>query len=227
MTIDPDRSQGWLRRVTPLVRARRSRFAIALAASVLGVLATLALPVAVGRAIDEALPTPTNPVPTSSMAPFIVAIVVLGLVRAACGFVARDGLARVAFGLEFDLRSLLYQHLTRLSFSFYDRVQTGQLVSRANSDVRSVQMYLAYAPAMVVSTVSFAVAIVLMVRVHLGLTVAAVAALPGVYALGVRMRKELFPLSWVVQAHLAEIATVVDENVTGTRVVKSFAGERR
>ncbi|MBW3573608.1 MAG: ABC transporter ATP-binding protein/permease [Actinobacteria bacterium] len=227
LTIDPDRTQGWLRRVAPLVRVRQGRLAVALAASALGVLTTLAVPVVVGRAIDQALPTPTDPIPTTGMAPFVVALVLLGIARAACGFVARDGLARVAFGLEFDLRALIYEHLSRLSFSFYDRVQTGQLVSRANSDVRSVQMYLAYAPALVVSTASFAVAVVLMVRIHLGLTVAAVAALPGVYALGVRLRKELFPLSWVVQAHLAEIATVVDENVTGTRVVKSFAGEGR
>ena len=209
------------------MRVRQGRLAVALAASALGVLTTLAVPVVVGRAIDQALPTPTDPIPTTGMAPFVVALVLLGIARAACGFVARDGLARVAFGLEFDLRALIYEHLSRLSFSFYDRVQTGQLVSRANSDVRSVQMYLAYAPALVVSTASFAVAVVLMVRIHLGLTVAAVAALPGVYALGVRLRKELFPLSWVVQAHLAEIATVVDENVTGTRVVKSFAGEGR
>ena len=192
-----------------------------------GVLATLALPVAVGRALDEALPTAAAPVPSSPMAPFVVAILVLGVVRAACGVVARDGLARVAFGLEFDLRASLYEHLSRLSFSFYDRVQTGQLVSRANSDVRSVQLYLAYAPALAVSTATFAVALVLMVRVHLGLTVVAVSAMPAVYVVGARLRRELFPLSWVVQARLAEIATVVDENVTGTRVVKSFAGERR
>ncbi len=227
VSIDPDRSLGWLRRVAPLLAARRRRFVVALVASGLGVLASLAIPVVVGQAIDHALPAATNPVPASTMAPFVGGMLALGVVRAACGFVARDGLAWVAFGIEHDLRSLLYEHLTRLSFSFYDRVQTGQLVSRANSDVRSVQMYLAYAPALAVTTTSFAAAIALMVRVHLGLTVVAVAALPGVYALGARMRKELFPLSWVVQAHLAEVATVVDENVTGTRVVKAFSGERR
>ncbi len=226
-TIGPDRSSGWLRRLAPLVRARQGRFAAALVASGLGVLAAIAIPAVVGRAVDQALPTPANPAPASTMGPFVVLVLALGALRALCGFVARDGLARVAFGIEYDLRALLYQHLSRLSFSFYDRVQTGQLVSRANADVRSVQMYLAYAPALLVTTASFAVAIVLMMRVHVGLTVLAVAPLPGVYLLGVRLRKELFPLSWVVQAHLAEIATVVDENVTGTRVVKAFAAESR
>ena len=52
-------------------------------------------------------------------------------------------------------RMLPMEHLTRLSFSFYDRVQSGQLISRANSDIRSVQMFLAFAPLMVLNVVSF------------------------------------------------------------------------
>ena len=40
----------------------------------------------------------------------------------------------------------MYEHLTRLSFSFYDQVQSGQLISRANSDIRSVQMFLTFMP---------------------------------------------------------------------------------
>ncbi|MGI8757961.1 MAG: ABC transporter ATP-binding protein [Acidimicrobiales bacterium] len=225
--IDPDTSLGWVRRIAPLLRPQRGRFAIALVASAAAVVASLAIPLVLRDAIDQALPTPTSPVPTDTLALFVWGILALGAVRAVFGYVARNGLARVAYQLEHDLRALLYEHLTRLSFSFYDRVQTGQLVSRANSDVRSVQMFLAYAPALVVSVATFALAVVLMLSVHVGLTLVAVSALPAVYAVGSRMRKELFPLSWVVQAHLAEIATVVDENVTGTRVVKSFAGERR
>ncbi len=218
--------KGWIRRLLPLLRAQRGRFAAALVASGLAALAQLAIPVVIRDAIEAALPSPTDPVPTTTLAPFVVALLALGVGRSALGFVARDGLARVAFGLEHDLRAQLYEHLTRLSFSFYDRVQTGQLVSRANSDVRSVQMYLTYAPTLAVTVVSFALALVLMLQVHVGLTLVAVAALPGVFFLGLRMRQDLYPLSWVVQARMAEVATIVDENVTGTRVVKSFAGER-
>ena len=225
--IDPGRSLGWIRRLLPLLRAQRRRFVVALVASAGAVLAQLAIPVVIRDAIETALPSATNPVPTGELMPFVWALLGLGGLRALLAFVSRDGLARIAFSLEYNLRALLYEHLTRLSFSFYDRVQTGQLVSRANSDVRSVQMYLAYAPSMVVTAGTFAVALVLMVQVHVGLTLVAVAALPGVVVLGVRMRRDLYPLSWVVQARLADVATVVDENVTGTRVVKSFAGERR
>ena len=225
--IDPDRSLGWVRRLLPLLRAQQGCFFVALIASAAAVLAQLAIPVVIRDAIEMALPSATDPDPSATLVPFVWALVGLGVLRAAFAFVSRDGLARIAFTLEYNLRALLYEHLTRLSFSFYDRVQTGQLISRANSDVRSVQMYLAYAPSLVVTALSFAVALVLMASVHLGLTLVAVAALPGVVVLGVRMRRDLYPLSWIVQARLADVAMVVDENVTGTRVVKSFAGERR
>ena len=56
-------------------------------------------------------------------------------------------LYRVAYDLEYDLRTIVYGHLTRMSFAFYDRVQSGQLISRANSDIRSVQIFLHLRPA--------------------------------------------------------------------------------
>ena len=55
-----------------------------------------------------------------------------------------------AYDIEFDLRNIIYEHLTKMSFSFYDRVQSGQLISRANSDIRSVQMYMTFAPSILV-----------------------------------------------------------------------------
>ena len=62
-----------------------------------------------------------------------------------CAASSRGGTAArlytVAYDLEYDLRTIVYGHLTRLSFAFYDRVQSGQLISRANSDIRSVQMF--------------------------------------------------------------------------------------
>ncbi len=69
--------------------------------------------------------------------------------------------------------SIVFEHLTRMSFSFYDRVQSGQLISRANSDIRSVQMFLTFAPLVALNLVSFAVAVVFMFTIHVGLTLVA------------------------------------------------------
>ncbi len=133
----------------------------------------------------------------------------------------------MAYALEFDLRNIIYEHLTRMSFPFYDRVQSGQLISRANSDIRSVQMYLTFAPMILVQCSIALVAFGFMLAINVPLAFVAMATMPFIYWVGVRMRKSLFPVSWIIQARLAEVATVVDENVNGVRVVRSFAGEQQ
>jgi ATP-binding cassette subfamily B protein len=158
---------------------------------------------------------------------YLAALLALGVVRAVSSGYYRYGLYRVAYHIETDLRSIIYEHLIRLPFSFYDRVQSGQIISRANSDIRSLQMLLTFAPMMIISWLSFALALSFMISVHIGLTIAAVFALPGIYLVGIHMRREMFPLSWMIQSRLADLATVVDESIQGVRVVKSFAAEKR
>jgi len=220
--VDPDRSKGWLARVRPLLAARRWRFGGALAAALVAMVAQVAVPRVVMAAIDTALTRRT-----SDVLPFVVALLALAVVRGVLTYGYRLALYGVAYGLEYDLRVGIYEHLTRMSFSFYDRVQTGQLVSRANSDIRSVQMFLTFAPLMVLNAASFVVAFALMLAVDVPLALVALAPLPLVYVAGRKMRNLLFPISWIVQARQAEVATIVEENVTGSRVVKSFAAEPR
>jgi ATP-binding cassette subfamily B protein len=162
---------------------------------------------------------------TSSLTPFVVALAVLALARGGLTYVYRSTLYKLAFALEYDLRTTIYEHLTTLSFPFYDRVQSGQLISRANSDIRSVQMFLTFMPIVTLSLTSFLVALGIMLSVNVPLTLVAVAPIPFIYVVGVRMRELLFPISWVVQSRTADVATIVEENVTGARVVKSFAAE--
>ena len=88
--------------------------------------------------------------------------------------------ASAAYGIEYDLRAIIYEHLTRMSFGFYDRVQSGQLISRANSDIRSVQMFLAFAPTMVIQFVTFFVALAFMLTIHPLLTLVRVLPMPAV-----------------------------------------------
>ena len=122
---------------------------------------------------------------------------------------------------------MLYEHFTRMSFPFYDRVQSGQLISRANSDIRSVQMYLTFAPMILVQCSIALVAFAFMLSISVPLAFVAMASMPFIYIVGVKMRKSLFPVSWLIQSRLAEVATVVDENVNGVRVVRSFAAEQQ
>ena len=113
-----------------------------------------------------------------------------------------------------------------MSFSFYDRVQSGQLISRANSDIRSVQMYMTFAPMILVQCSSALVAFGFMLSIDVPLAFVAMTTMPFVFLVGHRMRKSMFPVSWLIQARLADVATIVDENVNGVRVVRSFAQEK-
>jgi ATP-binding cassette subfamily B protein len=218
--VDPDASLGWFRRVLPLLRARQRRMALGLVCAAVAMLAQVVAPRVLMAAIDRALTDRT-----SALAPFVVALAVLAVARGSLTFLYRTTLYKVAFALEYDLRTTIYEHLSTLSFPFYDRVQSGQLISRANSDIRSVQMFLTFMPIVTLSLGSFFVALGIMLSINVPLTIVAVAPLPLVYVVGVKMRELLFPISWIVQARTADVATIVEENVTGARVVKSFAAE--
>jgi ATP-binding cassette subfamily B protein len=221
-TIDPDRTKGWIRRVWPIVWAHKRLLIGSIAAAVVAVLISVAVPIVTAAAIDQSLVNRS-----SALEPFVVALVALGIGRGVLAFSYRYGLYKMAYRIETDLRAIIYRQLTRLSFSFYDRIQSGQIISRANSDIRSVQMFLAFAPLIAITIIMFFCALAIMLTISIPLTVAAVLTLPPVYVLGVRLRSQVFPLSWIVQARTADVATIVDENVNGVRVVKSFAQERR
>ena len=219
--IDPDTSLGWIRRMWPVVWAEKRRFGIALGMAFVALLANVAIPAVVGEGIDE-IRAQGDGVRT-----WVILLLVLSVLRAVFTYGYRSRLYKFAYSIEYDLRSLMFRHLATMSHGFYDKVQTGQLVSRANSDIRAVQMLLAFAPFMAMMSMTFVLAFAYMLTKHVLLTLVAVSTLPLVYVFGVKLRDIMFPLSWVVQGRLAEVATTVEENVTGVRVVKAFAGEQR
>ncbi len=227
--LDPDRSLPWLRRVLPILRGHQAAFttfiALSLASSVLQILAP--------NLIKDATTMISHYLHTSqavrggvpSITGYAIELVVIGLLAGVTGLVSRYYMYRTAYDIEFDLRNHIYEHLSVMSFGFYDRVQSGQLISRANSDIRSVQMYTTFAPLILVQCMIGIVAFAFMAYYSLELSVIALAMMPFLYVIGVRMRRLMFPISWVIQARLAGVAAVVDENVNGVRVVKAFAQE--
>ncbi|WP_436792928.1 ABC transporter ATP-binding protein [Actinospongicola halichondriae] len=217
--IHPDSSLGWIRRMQPVVMGHKRSFLIAMSMAAVALFSNVAIPAVVGSGIDE-IRSDGDRVST-----WVIALLVLAVLRAVFTFGYRSRLYKFAYAIEFDLRSLMFRHLATMSHGFYDKVQTGQLVSRANSDIRAVQMLLAFAPFMSMMMMTFVLAFAFMLTKHVLLTLVAVSTLPLVYVFGVKLRNQMFPLSWIVQGRLAEVATTVEENVTGVRVVKAFAGE--
>ncbi len=215
-----DKSRSWIRRMLPVVLAHKWMFGFSLLASFLGLAVQVQIPNEVGQAID-ALGKTSGP----TLEYFVTVIVILAAIRFVLTYLSRNYLLKTAYRIEYDLRNIMYEHLSRMSFSFYDRVQSGQLISRANSDIRSVQMYLTFAPSIMVQCSVAVLAFAEMLSINVPLALVTMSTMPFVYIVGVRMRKQMFPVSWLIQSRLADVATVVDENINGVRVVKSFAAE--
>jgi ATP-binding cassette subfamily B protein len=184
----------------------------------------VSVPALIGKLVDSIEPTLTTGEISNFL--FLVAVIlIISFVRFIGGAIGSYQLGRVSNQLEADLRSVIYNHLFTLSFSFFDKTQTGQLISRANSDIKTIQMFLMIAPMLLTSLLSFAFAAVYMLSVHLTLALASMIAIPLVFILSVKLRRLTFPLSWLTQARQADVAVIVDENINGQRIVKSFAQE--
>ena len=218
--ISRDQKLPWWRRVLPVIASHRAAFITAIGLSFVSLIFQVLVPNMLSGDIDYTLEKHLHSLHTD-----VILIVIVGLLAGVTGIISRQYVYATAYNVEADLRSLIYEHLTWLSFSFYDRVQSGQLISRANSDIRSVQMYSTFAPLIVVQCFIGIIAFGFMLFINWKLALLAMVVMPILYIVGIKMRKVMFPISWITQARLAEVATVVDENVNGVRVVKSFAQE--
>ena len=223
--IHPDTSRGWFRRLLPVIAARRATFAVVLATGISGLALQVSVPMVLRRAVDRSLGGLDGSAALDDLRWHVILLVVMATAAFALRFTYRYLLFSTACRIETDLRDAIYQHLTRLSFSFYDRVAAGEVISRANSDIRSIQLLLAFGPLAGLSIVSLLMALGFMLSIHVPLTLVTVSTMPLVFVLAQKLRDRVFPLSWVTQGRMAEVAMVVDENVNGTRVVKSFAAE--
>ena len=158
----------------------------------------------------------------------IAAVVGLGLLRGALMLGRRLISGRQALAVEYDLRDELYSHFLRLSFGFYDRSQTGQLMSRATIDLQSVRFFLGYGLiffAQHVVTVLVVTAVLFVYSWQLALL--ALAITPAIVLIAYRYSHVSHPVLRDVQQGLADVATVAEENIAGVHVVKSFAQEER
>jgi ATP-binding cassette subfamily B protein len=157
---------------------------------------------------------------------FVGAIVALGLARAILMAARRLISGRQALAVEMDMRQGLYAHLVRLSFGFYDRHQTGQLMSRATVDLQGVRFFLGYGLIFFfqnILTVVSVTAVLLFFEWRLALI--ALAITPVLVVLAYRYSHVAHPTLREVQQKLADVATVAEENIVGVHVVKSFAQE--
>ena len=184
--------------------------------------ANLATPLLIGRAIDEGIG------PRRLGIIFVVVGWLVGLAVARAMFTFLQGYLaeRASQGVAYDLRDALFERIERLSFSYYDRVQTGQLVTRLTSDVEQIRTFagsgvvqLANAVVMLIGTT------ILLLYLDWQLALVALAIVPIIAVLLVRFVGRIRPLFREVQQTLGRLNTVLQEDLLGVRVIRAFARE--
>ena len=192
---------------------------LAIASQVTGIL----VPVLTGVVINEL----DGDQDTRRLALVIGGIVALGLLRGALMYGRRVISGRQALGVEYDMRDELYSHFLRLSFGFYDRSQTGQLMSRATIDLQSVRFFLGYGLIFFAQHVVTIVVVTVVLFIYSWeLALVALSITPVIVLTAYRYSRVSQPVLRDVQQTLAEVAIVAEESITGVHVVKSFAQEQ-
>jgi ABC-type multidrug transport system fused ATPase/permease subunit len=150
----------------------------------------------------------------------------IGTVRLGVAVVRRLVTGKVSLGIEYDLRNRLWAHLVRQPFSYYDGWPTGQLMSRAMSDVQNVRMFLGYGLIFFTANLFTMVAVVvLLLLLSPGLALISLAFLPFLVLVTIRFSRRLHPVLRDVQQKIADVTAAAEENVVGSRIVKIFAQE--
>ncbi len=218
----PPEAGGWIRRLLPFLMAHRRDVIFAFGMSVFGMGVGALTPVFEKNIIDNGITSQSGPV-----APWLILLVVAGLIGFGAAYIRRWLGGRVSLDVQFDLRNAIYERLQRLDFAGHDQLQTGQLVSRASSDLGLLQALLSFLPIMLGNIVTLVLSLVIMFILSPPLALIMLIALPLLLFVSLRLRTRVFPATWDAQQRAGEVAGVVDEAVTGVRVVKGFGQEDR
>lgn len=188
----------------------------------------LAVPELIKRAIDTGIPidpvTKATTVRQSLLVYFGLGIIVASLLRAVFAFGQTYLAEFIGQKVAFDLRNRLYDRIQRLSFAFHDKAQTGQLMSRATQDVEAVRVFVAMGSVRTVYLVTFFFAILgILLSMNVSLSLVSLVCLPPVVFVAIRFGVRLRPIWTRIQQEMAAMTIVLQENLSGIRVVKAFS----
>ncbi|TCJ99688.1 ABC transporter ATP-binding protein [Nocardia alba] len=209
----------WIRYLTRRCLEHRRLVIISYTGALAAALLTAALPLVVRHVVDTLSTT------AASVLPWVVLLLVIGAARFGSSYARRVASSELSLGVQHDLRRDLFAALLRLNGREQAQLRTGQVVSRAITDVTLIQMFLQLIP-MIMGNVALLLAVlVLMAVMSPALTVIALVVLPGLWIVTRRSQRQLFPANWDAQARAAEVAMQVEAAVAGVRVVKGFGQE--
>ncbi|RRR76274.1 MAG: ABC transporter ATP-binding protein [Candidatus Viridilinea halotolerans] len=217
-----------LLRAIGYLRGQWRSASLAYGALLVATLAQLAVPVLVQTMIDAVTQARALSLREAEQLIWSAAglILLFALLRGLFSFLQAFMSETTSQGLAFDLRNAIFSKIQRLSFSFYDQNQTGQLMIRATDDVERLRTFIAQG--LVIAASAFLLltgALLVLAFSNLQLTLVVLPLLPIALALFIVFGRLAQPLFQAVQIKLAALNTVLQENLAGMRVVKSFARE--
>ncbi|HBO90838.1 MAG TPA: ABC transporter ATP-binding protein [Acidobacteria bacterium] len=215
--------QSPLQRLIPYVLRYRLRLTLGLACVFGTASVSLLSPLVLKYAIDDLSAMVTR----GKLAQYAALLLGIAVTGGCFRFLSRRVIVGVSREIEYDLRNDFYAHLQRLSVSYFQSVRTGDIMSRATNDLSAVRMMVGPAIMYSVSTlIVFVVAIVMMLSIDMRLTLIALVPLPLVtlsvkfFGAAIHRRFEL------IQAQLSEISAIVQESLSGVRVIRAYGQER-
>ena len=184
--------------------------------------ASLATPQLIAYAIDDGIAQRV----LSSILLAVGGLAAAALLRGVFTFLQGYLAERASQGVAYDLRNDLFARIERLGFAYYDRVETGQLVTRLTSDVEQIRTFtgsgavqMAAAVVMLVGTTT------LLIAIDWRLALTALAVVPAIFVLLLRFVRRIGPLFRGVQQTLGRLNSVLQEDLAGVRVIRTFARE--
>ncbi|MFM7271699.1 MAG: ABC transporter ATP-binding protein [Actinomycetes bacterium] len=215
------RRAGW-RLIRGAMRPQWRWVTAGIAAGAAWTVARLVVPQLAGRAVDDGI----RGGDLRQVEVLIVAMLLFGLLQAVASGTRRYSAFRIALRTETDLRARLFAHLQRLHFAFHDEAQTGQLMARANSDLAQINNVVILIPLTAASLLTMLGVIVIMVAKSVVLAVLSLGLLPLLNRAATVFSHRITPVNLALQQELSGLSGVVEESLSGIRVVKGFGAER-
>ncbi|WP_189151857.1 ABC transporter ATP-binding protein [Streptomyces lacrimifluminis] len=211
---------GWARRLVGYAWRHPKDVVLSLGASLGGMALMALVPLITKVIIDDVIGDKSR-----SMAPWAGALVVAAVLVYVLTYIRRYYGGRLALDVQYDLRTEMFETITRLDGRRQDEMSTGQIVGRATSDLQLIQSLFYMLPMTLGNVLLFVISLAIMAWLSLPLTLVALAVAPALWIVAKRSRTKLHPATWYAQAQAAAVAGVVDGAVTGVRVVKGFGQE--
>src|SRR5712691_1833859 len=212
----------WLRRLAGYCWRYRRTVLVSLGGALAATVATVAIPLVQRQIIDNVIVTHRQ-----SIWPLAGLLIVAAAVNFGGVYLRRYRGGRLSLDVQHDLRTELFDSLSRLDGARQDEIHTGQLVGRSISDLNMVQSILSMVPITLGNLALFVLTLGIMVVLSPVLTMVTVAVAPALWMIALASRRKLFPASWHAQQQSGEVAGVVDEAIGGVRVIKGFGQEEQ